>query len=364
MNIASEPLVSVVTPVYNEEEYLAECIESVLQQTYQNWDYTIVDNCSTDGTVEVARRYALEDKRIRIVQNQRFLDAIPNHNMALRQISPASRYCKVVLGDDWIFPRCLEEMVAHAEAHPSVGIVAAYALEGERVAWTGLLYPSDKMCGREICRRHLLEDLYVFGTANAVLYRADLVRGREPFYNEGNIHADTEVCFALLKTSDFGFVHQVLTFTRVRKVSLSSASENLQTGLPGMLHVLRKYGADYLTPEELEGRLARHVGEYYRSLGKTAMLGCDKRFWEFHKREMAKAGVSYSRARVVKGAFQVFCDALLNPKDTAGRFINRRHKLQSAGDTKDHGGESETTAAGESRSDGKLPYKPSRVRVE
>ena len=212
MKTASQPLVSIVTPVYNEAEYLSECIESILAQTYQNWDFTIVDNCSTDGSLEVARRYAAKDRRIRVHQNQQFLRVIPNHNVALRQIAPESKYCKVVFGDDWIFPNCLQEMVAVAEARPSVGIVGAYALEGQRVAWTGLPYPSPLVCGREICRRHLLEGLYVFGSANAVLYRSDLVRSRDPFYNEANIHADTEVCFALLKTSDFGFVHQILTF--------------------------------------------------------------------------------------------------------------------------------------------------------
>jgi glycosyltransferase involved in cell wall biosynthesis len=49
------PLVSILTPVYNGEKYLAECIRSVLAQTYQNWEYTIVNNCSTDKTLEIAK---------------------------------------------------------------------------------------------------------------------------------------------------------------------------------------------------------------------------------------------------------------------------------------------------------------------
>src|SRR5262245_33791133 len=125
------PLVSVVTPVYNAAEYLQECIESVRAQTYQNWDYTIVDNCSTDGSAAIARRYAAMDSRIRVCRNAHFLPAIPNHNAALREISTASKYCKVVFGDDWLFPECLQRMVVVAEAHPSVGIVGAYCLEGE-----------------------------------------------------------------------------------------------------------------------------------------------------------------------------------------------------------------------------------------
>ena len=119
----SQPLVSIVTPVYNNAEYIAECIESVLAQTYGNWDYTIVNNCSTDGSGEIARRYAARDTRIKVIDNDHFLRAIPNHNVALRQISPGSKYCKVVFADDWIFPQCIEEMVAVAEEHSSVAVV-------------------------------------------------------------------------------------------------------------------------------------------------------------------------------------------------------------------------------------------------
>ena len=137
MSAGSQPLVTVLTPVYNNAEYLAECIESVLAQTYANWEYVIVNNCSTDGTLEIARRYAARDARIRVHDNDTFLGAEANHNLAMRQLSAGSRYCKLVFADDWLFPRCLEDMVAVAERHPSAAMVGCYGLDGSRVLWDG-----------------------------------------------------------------------------------------------------------------------------------------------------------------------------------------------------------------------------------
>ncbi len=219
MNSQSPPLVSVVTPMYNNAEYVAKCIESVRSQTYEHWDYVIVNNCSTDGSAEIARQFADVNSRVRVLDNETFLSALANHNRALRQISPGSKYCKMVFSDDWLFPRCLEEMVALAEAHPSVGIVGAYGLEGNELKWAGLPYPSTCIDGREVCRRFFIEDIYVFGSAHSLLYRSELVRNHDPFFNEANVHADTEACFDLLRNCDFGFVHQVLTYSGVQTES-------------------------------------------------------------------------------------------------------------------------------------------------
>jgi len=141
------PLVSIVTPVYNNAEYLAECIESVLAQSYSHWDYTIVNNCSTDGTLSVAQKYAMRDVRIRIVNNERYLSIIENHNHAIRQISSESRYCKFVFADDWLYPTCIEEMVRVAEEHPSVGLVGAYTMDGQAVLWQGPAGADDFFAG-------------------------------------------------------------------------------------------------------------------------------------------------------------------------------------------------------------------------
>ncbi|HZQ91921.1 MAG TPA: glycosyltransferase family A protein [Terriglobales bacterium] len=326
----TRPLVSIVTPVYNEAGHIAECIESVLAQTYQNWQYTVVDNCSTDGSGEIAQRYAAKDARITVHRNAEFLRAIPNHNVALRQLQPEAKYCKVVFADDWLFPECVERMVALAEAHPSVGIVSAYALQGSKVLWTGLPYPSSIVSGRELCRKMFLEHCYVLGSATAMLYRAELVRGRDPFFNEGNLHADTETHVALLRDCDFGFVHQVLSYSRDREESLSSFSSDMNTHFSSTLQLLVKYGPDFLAPDELERCTQAHLSMYYQYLGKNVILGRNDAFWMYHRLKMAEAGFPLKRRRVVAGLLSALGEALLNPQHALARLRFRRDANRQA----------------------------------
>src|SRR5438128_1399449 len=212
MHMNTAPLVSVVTPFYNTEAYLAECIESVLGQTYQNWEYILVNNCSTDRSPEIAQRYVEKDQRLRLLHNEQFLTQVRNYNHALRQISPQSKYCKIVQADDWIFPECIAQMVAVAESNPSVGIVSAYRLAGREVKNVGLPYTSKIVTGRDLCRMQLLDGCFFFGSPTSILLRAEIMRSREPFYSENRYHEDTESCYEILQTWDFGFVHQILTF--------------------------------------------------------------------------------------------------------------------------------------------------------
>jgi glycosyltransferase involved in cell wall biosynthesis len=141
------PLVSIVTPVYNGETCLAECIESVCAQTYPNWEYVIVDNRSTDRSREIAENHAGKDPRIRIHVNETFLPLMQNWNHALRQISESSKYCKVVLADDRLFTECVSSMVKVAEDNPRAGIVGSYRLEENQVNLDGIPYSSTPKYG-------------------------------------------------------------------------------------------------------------------------------------------------------------------------------------------------------------------------
>ena len=79
----SDPLVSVGLPVYNGEDYVAEAIESILAQTYQNFELLINDNASTDRTEAICRAYAAADERVMYARNQTNLGAAANYNATI-----------------------------------------------------------------------------------------------------------------------------------------------------------------------------------------------------------------------------------------------------------------------------------------
>ncbi len=299
MSVDSSPFVSIVTPVYNGAKYLAECIESVLHQTYSHWEYVIVNNCSKDATLEIAQSYARKDPRIRVHNNGEFLPVIQNWNHAMRQISPHSKYCKVVHADDWLFPECLEKMVQLAEENPSVAIVGAYALRGDKVWLDGLPYPSTVVPGRELCRRTLMKwGHYVFGSPTSILMLADDVRKQHAFYNELNFHADWEVCYELLKNRDFGFIHQVLTYTRQHAESGTAFATRYNTLHPGALTIFLRYGLYYLSDDEYRYYLRTRLRPYYRDLAKGVFQFRGKDFWRYHIRELQKIGCRLSVFRL------------------------------------------------------------------
>jgi glycosyltransferase involved in cell wall biosynthesis len=315
LSLQEQPLVSVITPVYNGEEFLNECIESVLSQTYQNWDYTIVNNRSTDRTLEIAQAYAAHDPRIRIHDNRDFLPIIQNHNHAIRQISQPSKYCKVVLADDWLFPECIMKMVALAQSNPSVGLVGAYGLEGNgtHVIWRGLPFPRTVVPGREACRLRLLKGIYVFGAPTATLIRSDFIRKVQNFYDEANLHADSTACFRILQEADFGFVHQVLTFTRTRGESNTTFAERMNSIPLSFLTELVQFGPSCLNPEELEQRMKSRTKEYYQILAEGLLQLRGRGYWEFHKTWLRKLGIPLSWPRLIQGLVMAFFGAISHP---------------------------------------------------
>ena len=322
------PLVSLLTPVYNGEKYLTECIESIRSQQYRNWEYLIVNNCSTDATADIAERYAVADSRIRIFNNREFVGIIRNHNIALSLISQESKYCKVVSADDWIAPDCISKMVELAEAHPTIAMVGSYQLSGEGIKWRGLPRDLQVVSGREVCRECLSGSLDVLGAPTSCLYRADLVRGNKPFFPHLLPHADTSACYKYLQNADFGFVHDVLSTERVHRQQASSKVNEINMGAAAHFHNLLEYGPIYFSEEELETCINKFLEGYYRFLGGCMLKLREKAFWEYQTGRFKELGYPILWRKVIKGAIDEVRDEMQHPRTAFHKFkavINQKY---------------------------------------
>jgi glycosyltransferase involved in cell wall biosynthesis len=317
----SAPLVSVITPFYNTEQYIAECIESVLAQTYSNWEYILVNNQSTDASREIAEQYAQKDNRILVLDTPEFLNQAQNFNAALRHMSPESRYCKIVLADDWLFPECLERMVGLAEDYSTVGIVSSYRLYGNEITGDGLPYSSTLVQGRRACQLMLREGYYLTGSQTSVLIRADIVREKQPFFPQDWIHEDTEACFQILMEYDLGFIHQVLTFSRKDNESLSSDIVRFHPGPLRKFMFAKKYGPAFFSQEECKRYSQREADLYGQFLANSIFQFRSKAFWDFHRRGLQAVGVTFWSLGLPKYVCMELLDIVFNPKKTLGRLL-------------------------------------------
>lgn len=119
------PRVRVGLPVYNGENFLAEAIESILAQTFEDFELIITDNASTDRTEEICRRYAEQDPRVSYHRQPTNIGAVPNFNHAL-ELSAGSEYFKWAAHDDWIAPTYLEACIQALDSQPDAIVCQSF----------------------------------------------------------------------------------------------------------------------------------------------------------------------------------------------------------------------------------------------
>jgi len=117
-------LVSIVMPAYNCEDYIAESVESILAQTYKNWELVIVDDCSLDGTGDIAAKYALEDKRIRFFSMERNSGPAVVRNKGIEE--SRGQYIAFLDSDDLWTPRKLETQIRMMQERKSLFCFSSY----------------------------------------------------------------------------------------------------------------------------------------------------------------------------------------------------------------------------------------------
>lgn len=165
------PLVTVFVPCYNAGRFISETIDSVLTQTYRNFELLIIDDGSADNSREIIEAYAARDERIHIYYNECNRGVAYTRNRGIEEAQ--GKYLAVMDADDIATPDRLEKEVRYLEAHPSVGAVS------------GCLYKIDE-CGRRTgksgrtaygaqdVKAHMFFENVMIHSAS--MYRLDIVR--------------------------------------------------------------------------------------------------------------------------------------------------------------------------------------------
>jgi glycosyltransferase involved in cell wall biosynthesis len=152
-----KPLVSILMTAYNREKYIAEAIESVIASTYQNWELIVVDDCSKDKTVEIAKSFEAKDNRIKVYINEKNLGDYPNRNKAASYAK--GEYLKYVDADDLIYPHGLEILIYHMEKFPNAGYgICSLPQDDDRI------YPFE-LTPHEAYYRHYFTKKWIFHKA-------------------------------------------------------------------------------------------------------------------------------------------------------------------------------------------------------
>lgn len=241
-------MVAIGVPVYNGGKYLRDCLDSIFNQTYTNWECVISENQSKDNSLEIAEEYVKKDPRFKIYRCPEHVGHVENWNNTWLHSNPEAKYFKMVQADDMILPECLEKYLALLEKHPEVGVASSYRLNSIYVDQGGLdIFEGNVYDGKRILYDQLTRKIDISGTNTTLIFSVEHLRkiADETGIFHGRYHVDTELFYEMANNSKVGFVFQVLTYTR-RHESSGTSTEVYNWGTLYQLNeaVLFRYRED------------------------------------------------------------------------------------------------------------------------
>lgn len=162
------PKVSILMGAYNAEKYLAQALDSALAQTFRDFELIVVDDCSTDGTPEILRRYAERDGRVRVVRNERNLRLAASLNRAMDLAQ--GKYAARMDADDVHRADWLEKQVRYMDRRPAVSVCGCQVLE-----WEG----GDTVRGADFRRKGPAAVRALFTISNPIAHCGSILRMKD-----------------------------------------------------------------------------------------------------------------------------------------------------------------------------------------
>lgn len=214
-------LVSVIMPVYNVKQYVRSALESILNQTYSNFEFIIIDDDSNDGTFEILKSFKKKDKRIILRRNKKNLGVTKSLNKALRLTK--GKYIARMDADDWSYPERFELQVKLMKDNPDVVVSGSYIEVCD--SKLRLRYVRKYNIDDISIRKHLFR--YSPFAHPTTIWQAKVFK-RE-LYNEAiNVSQDYELYFRVGKIGKFMNLDKPLLKLRIHEHSVSTTKNDLQ----------------------------------------------------------------------------------------------------------------------------------------
>jgi glycosyltransferase involved in cell wall biosynthesis len=281
----TDPLVAIVTPVYNGAAFLAETTESVQKLDYSSLVHIVLDNASTDATPEIIAKY--RDRRVPIIsaRNPKTIPIARNWNAAVAMIPKEVAYFRMLCADDTIAPHAISRMIEVADRDPEIGVVGAI-WRGARLF--GEEMPKDRQVfdGPEVVRAFLRREHGALSGPHCLIRRTELDRCR-PYYDETILGFDTEANVRSCLHNKYGFVHEELTLYRIHDASMTATyATRTHAHVAEWLLFLDRYGPSVLGFREYLDCRRAYRRHYLRRLLLMRWRGKDKAMFERHMREL------------------------------------------------------------------------------
>lgn len=241
-----QPMVSIIVPIYNAEQYLRRCVDSILNQEYTDFELLLVNDGSTDASGDICEEYGDRDPRVIVIQKEN-TGVSDSRNRALDRAR--GKYLQFLDSDDWITPDATRLFVRAAEEYGCDMVISDfYRVVGERLSTKGDI-EEEGVLTREEFAAHMMEnpaDFY-YGVLWNKLYRRDIVE-------EHNLRMDTDINWC----EDFMFNLEYIRYAKVfyalhapiyyyvkRKGSLASQGINISKTVKMKLNVFEYYNNFY-----------------------------------------------------------------------------------------------------------------------
>jgi glycosyltransferase involved in cell wall biosynthesis len=225
----SKPIVAVCIPSYNYGHFIGRCIESILQQTYPHIELIISDDCSSDDSDSVIKKF--KDERIKYIRQPKNLGMVPNWRACLAMTN--APYAMLLGADDYLKPRMIEKCVAVLESQAEIAFCHTAAefvnVKGKVVSVTGAFTPSYVCEGKSLVA-DFLQGKRVCNSAS--IFRRSYFDSIDGWSDKYKNCMDLDLWFRMLLQWKVGYVGEILTCFRSHSVSdawrLMQIREDLQ----------------------------------------------------------------------------------------------------------------------------------------